>query len=68
MRLIVNGETVELELEASASVADLLSKLGYRATEVAVAIGDQIVARNEYGKTLIDSKTEIEILSPTQGG
>jgi sulfur carrier protein len=65
MRVIVNGESREI---ASKSVAALVSELEYEGTHFAIALNYDVVPRNRWSETPLNSGDEIEIIAPRQGG
>lgn len=65
MRVIVNGESREID---SKSVAALLSELEYEGTHFAIALNYDVVPRNRWSVTPLNADDEIEIIAPRQGG
>ncbi|EKF61180.1 MAG: sulfur carrier protein ThiS [Agrobacterium albertimagni] len=65
MKLIVNGDALELE---AASLADLLLKLDYEGDWLATAVNGELVHREERAAHPLNDGDRIEILSPMQGG
>ena len=65
MRVIVNGEQREI---ASSRVDALLSELEYEGTHFAIALNYDVVPRNRWSETPLNSGDEIEIIAPRQGG
>ena len=65
MRVIVNGESREID---SKSVAALLSELEYEGTHFAIALNYDVVPRNRWSVTPLNTGDEIEIIAPRQGG
>lgn len=65
MRVIVNGESREID---SKSVAALLSELEYEGTHFAIALNYDVVPRNRWSVTPLNAGDEIEIIAPRQGG
>ena len=57
-------------LPAAATVIDVLRALGVdpEARGIAVAVGDSVVRRSEWGSTRIEQGQHIEVVTATQGG
>ena len=68
MQIVVNGETVEVQ--DGLTVAELIAqRYGSDAgSGIAVAIGDDVLSRNQWAATVICDGNQIEILSAVQGG
>ncbi len=65
MRVTVNGE----QRDVSAShVGALLSELEYEGTHFAIAVNYDVLPRNAWAHTRLNSGDEIEIITPRQGG
>ena len=68
MTVVLNGQSIELNLDESMSVMDLLSFKDFDPKKVAVAINGDFVPRSNYESVLIVENDEIEVLSAVQGG
>ncbi|WP_246906266.1 sulfur carrier protein ThiS [Gardnerella vaginalis] len=68
MQIVVNGETIEVK--DGLTVAELIAqRYGSDAGPgIAVAIGDDVLKRNQWASTVIRDGNQIEILSAVQGG
>lgn len=66
LRVTVNGEP--LELEAGASVADLLERLRVGSPRVAVERNRDIVPRAQYGATVLAEGDALEVVELVGGG
>jgi sulfur carrier protein len=66
MHLTVNGEAYELP--GTATVAELLTRLGLAAGRVAVEINEDVVARGTYETHRIAAGDRIEIVHFVGGG
>ncbi|MEX0880170.1 MAG: sulfur carrier protein ThiS [Thermoanaerobaculia bacterium] len=66
LRVTVNGEP--LELEAGASVADLLERLRVGSPRVAVERNRDIVPRAQYGATALAEGDALEVVELVGGG
>jgi len=66
MRIILNGETKEIETEMT--VAMLIKTFGYDGYVGAVAVNMTFVSSTRYGKILLKENDEVEILAPVYGG
>jgi len=65
MKILINGETREI---AAATLAEVITVLGYKGDYFAVALNRACIPRSKQGTTAIKDFDEIEILSPMQGG
>jgi sulfur carrier protein len=65
MRLLINGETKDVN---ATTVAEVVKALGYEGDFFAVALNRACVPRSAYAATKVKDNDEIEILSPMQGG
>lgn len=65
MKLIVNGKESNLE---AATVADVVTILGYKGNYFAVALNMTHIPHSQYANTQVQGGDEIEILMPMQGG
>lgn len=65
MTFIINGEEQEV---AAATLADLLTSLGYEGDWLATAVNGELVHREERPGFALSDRDRIEILSPMQGG
>jgi sulfur carrier protein len=66
VRVTVNGEP--MELEAGASVADLLERLRVGSPRVAVERNRDIVPRAQYGATVLAEGDALEVVELVGGG
>ncbi|MFT6395964.1 MAG: sulfur carrier protein [Bradymonadia bacterium] len=68
MNLLLNGQP--LTLDEGASLLDALATLGVTEDSkgVAVALGLDIVRRQEWSKTMLAGGAEIEVVTAAQGG
>lgn len=66
MRLLVNGE--ERQVEASTTVAQLLSLLGLGETLVAVERNEEVVPRARHPSTVLRDGDRIEVVHFVGGG
>lgn len=66
MQIQVNGEA--REVEAGATVAELLDSLGLDVSGLAVAVNMDIVRRGEYAATKLSDGDEVEIVRAVGGG
>jgi sulfur carrier protein len=66
VRVTVNGQP--MELEAGASVADLLERLRVGSPRVAVERNRDIVPRAQYGATLLAEGDALEVVELVGGG
>lgn len=65
MRLLVNGETRQLDAD---TLARALEALGYRAAHVATAVNGAFVPASARAAWLLREGDALEILAPMQGG
>ena len=66
VRVTVNGQP--MELEAGASVADLLERLRVGSPRVAVERNRDIVPRAQYGATVLAEGDALEVVELVGGG
>ncbi len=66
MRLIVNGNAVDLE--DNSTIVQALEKLGYVKNNVAVAVNQEFVSRDDWDKRKLATDEKVEIVLPMQGG
>ena len=66
LRILVNG--AERELEAPASVADLVRVLGLTSEQVAVERNRRLVPRAEHTRTALADGDRIEVVTLVGGG
>ncbi len=66
MRVIVNGD--EVELTTSATLVDLLEKLALGSTKVAVELNQTIVPRSQHSQTRLQQGDRVEIVYAIGGG
>lgn len=65
MRLIVNGETLEV---AATTLDAALVELGYKGAKLATAVNEEFVPAALRGSCAISDGDRIEIVAPRQGG
>ncbi|RFC64377.1 sulfur carrier protein ThiS [Fulvimarina endophytica] len=65
MKIIVNGESAEVE---AATLAGALEELGYGEALVATALNREFVPAPLRGETRLSENDRIEIIAPMQGG
>lgn len=65
MKLIVNGETVDV---AARTLQALLSELELTGPWLATAVDGNFIPRDERAQCRLTEGTAVEILSPMQGG
>ncbi len=65
MRLIVNGETRDVE---ATTLSSALEALDFTEAKVATALNGEFVPARARGATLLKDGDRIEILAPRQGG
>ena len=69
MRLILNGQTRELEeLNEADTIADLIKTLAMQADRVALEHNGEIVSRENWKETSLSSGDRIEIVHFVGGG
>ncbi|MGH2821186.1 MAG: sulfur carrier protein ThiS [Actinomycetota bacterium] len=68
MKIIVNGESTELE--PGATVLDVIERVGRDPSVrgVAVALNGQVVPRSSWNETQVSEEDRVEVLSAVQGG
>jgi thiamine biosynthesis protein ThiS len=66
MRLVVNGE--ERQIEANATVEELLASLGLRGTLVAVECNEEVIPRARHTSTVLKEGDRIEVVHFVGGG
>ena len=66
--VVINGE--EASFPSEPTVAVILESRGVDRSRrgIAVAVNDQVVRRDDWGKTVIRGDDRIEIIQATQGG
>ena len=65
MRIILNGETVEVE---TTHLSDILEECGYRHERIATAINGEIVHRQLRIETRLNEGDRLEVVGPIVGG
>lgn len=65
MNITVNGKSIEFE---GKTVANLLEQLGFSNSGYAVAVGSQIIARDEHSTYTLEDGNAITIIVATHGG
>jgi sulfur carrier protein len=66
MEIILNGQREELE--ASCTITELLTDLGYVQKFVAVAVNGTCVRRADFDTRRVSEGDDIEVLAPMAGG
>ena len=66
MRILLNGEP--RDLVGPLSVAGLLDQLGLDGRTVAVELNRKVVKRAQYGTTVVEDASEVEIVAFVGGG
>lgn len=66
MKITVND--AEREVEFAITAGDLLERLGYDKSFVAIAVNGECVSRADQGRFVITANDEIDVVSPQQGG
>lgn len=64
--MLVNGK--EMQFSEAITIAALLAQLKLNADRVVVEVNLQIVGKNEYGSTYLNSCDRVEIVSFVGGG
>ena len=68
MKVIINGETQEIDLEYP-SLKELLDSLEIESSfGTAVAVNETVVAKSKWGEHRVEPDDDIEIIRATQGG
>jgi sulfur carrier protein len=65
MKLLLNGEAVEVE---AATLADLLERTGFGGAKVATAVNGSFVAAPARADHALAQDDRVEVLAPMQGG
>lgn len=65
MKIIVNGETVEVR---DASLPAILDELGYGDERVATAVNEVFVPAGSRSAATLEAGDRLEIVTPRQGG
>ncbi|SFS68157.1 sulfur carrier protein [Sulfitobacter marinus] len=65
MKLLLNGEAVEVE---AATLADLLERTGFGGAKVATAVNGNFVAAPARAAHVLAPDDRVEVLAPMQGG
>jgi sulfur carrier protein len=63
--ILVNGEP---QRTAAGTLAQLLEHLGFSATEVATAVNNEFVPRQDRARTPLAGDDKVEIVAARQGG
>lgn len=66
MQILLNGQT--LDLQAPASLADLLELQGYAQRRVAVEVNRSIVPKSQHGQHILNEGDKVEIVHALGGG
>jgi len=66
MKVVVNG--VQMETEDSATVRDLLVRLGLEGRPVAVELNRKVIPRAEHAKVVLSEGDKVEIVTLVGGG
>ncbi len=65
MKIIVNGEKVEVK---ASTLADVLDELGHGGAKVATAVNEEFVPATLRATHDLDAGDRVEIVAPRQGG
>lgn len=68
MQITINGDAYEVPNDATVLDAVLAAGLSAEARGVAVAVGDEVVRRSEWGSTPLSPAVVVEIVTAAQGG
>ena len=68
LSLILNGETLELDLPDYATVQDLLTRRGLKSDRIAIERNGEIAPRKSWGETRLLSGDRLEIVHFVGGG
>ena len=66
MKIIVNGEKIELPLQSN--IEDLVAFLGYQKQRVAIEINELIIPKSNYSSYLLKDQDKVEIINAVGGG
>ena len=66
IKIIVNGE--ERGIPPSWTVVDLITDLELPDEQIAVEVNDEIISRNSWGKQILSSGDQVEIIRFVGGG
>ena len=66
MQIFLNGQTIDLQ--APASLADLLEQQGYAQRRVAVEVNRSIVPKSQHGQHILNEGDKVEIVHALGGG
>ncbi|KQZ15256.1 thiamine biosynthesis protein ThiS [Mesorhizobium sp. Root554] len=65
MKLIVNGESLDVDAE---TLAALMQALDYQGSWLATAVNGEVVPARDRGRCTLAEGDRVEILSPMKGG
>ncbi len=65
MRIVLNGEAVEVE---ATRLSDILVECGYRQDRIATALNGEIIHRQLRDQTPLNEGDRLEIVAPVVGG
>ena len=68
MRLVVNGEPLDLDVEAGATVVLLLDRISVRRDAVAVELNGVVVPRQRHADTVLHDGDRLEVVTFVGGG
>jgi thiamine biosynthesis protein ThiS len=66
MRILLNGEAVELE--DGSTVSDLCERFGFKPAGAALVVNGELVPRSEYGKLALQEDSAVEVIVLVGGG
>ena len=66
MKIIVNGEKIELPLQSN--IEDLIVFLGYQKQRVAIEINELIIPKSKHSSYLLEDQDKVEIINAVGGG
>ncbi len=66
LKITLNGDLIELK--AACSVTQALHHWGYNPHDIAIAINQIFVSRNDYATTMLQNNDIVDIVAPMQGG
>ncbi|MXZ44047.1 MAG: sulfur carrier protein ThiS [Gammaproteobacteria bacterium] len=65
MRILVNGEHVDVE---ASNLCDILDQLGYQPDDVVVARNLEFVSRTQWADCIVEENDTLDVLSAMFGG
>lgn len=66
MRILLNGEAVELE--EGSTLSDLCERFGIKPAGTAISLNGELVPKGEYGKLALEEASEVEVMVLVGGG